>query len=234
MTFEDWMLHQGLSESSTRKYVGAIQGPLSAWAIENELLAGPLITMTSIAAFKQVDSKIRALPEFLMRNATGHHMYSNALAQFSQYLADGYTNDVESDIDTIFEDQNLNETERRNLVKSRIGQGIFRQRLLAHWKQCAVTGFGDTGLLVASHIKPWRVSNNFERLDGFNGLLLTPNLDKAFDAGLITFDSGGRVIVSPRLKEFSRLGITTEMKVDLSPDHEPFMTFHRSSAFHSV
>ena len=54
MTFEDWMLHQGLSESSARKYVGAIQGPLSAWAIENELLAGPLICMTSSAALSKL------------------------------------------------------------------------------------------------------------------------------------------------------------------------------------
>ncbi len=234
MTFEDWMLHQELSESSARKYAGAIQGPLSAWAIENELHSGPLISMTSSAAFKQVDLGIRALPVFLDRNATGHHMYSSALAQFSQYLADGYKNDVEADIDTIFEDQNLSETERRNLVKSRIGQGIFRQRLLAHWKQCAVTGFEDTGLLVASHIKPWRSSNNSERLNGFNGLLLTPNLDKAFDAGLITFDLDGYIKVSPRLKDFSKLGITTEMKVKLSPDHEPFMAFHRANVFHSA
>ena len=171
---------------------------------------------------------------FLERNATVHHMYSSALAQFSQYLGDGYRNDVESDIDTIFEDQNLTETERRNLVKSRIGQGIFRQRLLAHWKQCAVTGFGDTGLLMASHIKPWHSSNNSERLNGFNGLLLTPNLDKAFDTGLITFDLGGHIKVSPRLKDFNKLGITTEMKVELSPEHEPFMTFHRANVFHSA
>jgi hypothetical protein len=234
MTFEDWMLHQGLSESSTRKYAGAIRGPLSAWAIENELTTGALINMTSPAAFKQVDFELRALPVFVEWNATGHHMYSSALAHFSKYLVDGYKNDVESDIDTIFEDQSLNETERLNLVKSRIGQGIFRQRLLAHWKQCAVTGFRDTGLLVASHIKPWRSSNNSERLNGFNGLLLTPNLDKAFDSGLITFDLGGHIKVSPRFKEFNKLGITTDMNVKLLADHEPFMTFHRANVFHSA
>jgi putative restriction endonuclease len=232
MNFEDWMLHRGLSKSSAQSYDGAIQGPLSRWAIENELLAGPLISLTSLAIFKQVDSKIRLLPVFQERNATGHHMYSSALAQFSQYIEDGYRNDVESDIDTIFADQNLDETERRNLIKSRIGQGIFRQRLLAHWKQCAVTGFGDTGLLVASHIKPWHLSNNSERLNGFNGLLLTPNLDKAFDAGLITFGSDGHIKLSPRLKNFNKLGITTDMKVELSPDHEAFMIFHRANVFH--
>lgn len=161
-------------------------------------------------------------------------MYSSALNQFLHYLTDDCRNDVEADIDSIFEDQNLNETERRNLVKSRIGQGIFRQRLLAYWKQCAVTGFDDTGLLVASHIKPWRSSNNSERLNGFNGLLPTPNLDKAFDAGLITFDSDGNIKISPRLKEFSKFGITTDMKVKLTLDHEPFLTFHRANVFHSA
>lgn len=234
MTFKDWMLHKGLSELSTRNYVGAIQGPLSAWAIENELWAGPLIGMTSAAAFKRVDSGIRSLPLFLERNATGHYMYSSALNQFLQYLTDDFRNDVEADIDTIFEDQNFNETERQNLVKSRIGQGIFRQRLLAYWKQCAVTGFDDIGLLVASHIKPWRSSNNSERLNGFNGLLLTPNLDKAFDAGLITFDSDGDIKVSPRLKDFSKFGITTDMKVQLTLDHELFLIFHRANVFHSA
>ena len=104
MTFEDWMRHQGLSESSTRKYVGAIQGPLSAWAIENELWAGPPIDMTSAAAFKRVDSEIRSLPLFLERNVTGHHMYSSALNQFLHYLTDDCRNDVEADIDSIFED----------------------------------------------------------------------------------------------------------------------------------
>lgn len=234
MTFEDWMLHRGLSKSSAQKYVGAIQGPLSTWAIENKLLAGPLIALTSSSIFKQVDSAIRLLGVFQERNVTGHHMYSSALAQFSQYLADGYKNDIESDIDTIFEDQNLTETEKRNLVKSRIGQGIFRQRLLAHWKQCAVTGFCDTGLLVASHIKPWRSSDNSERLNGFNGLLLTPNLDKAFDAGLITFDSSGHITLSPRLKDFGKLGITSDMTVELTPKHHSFMSYHRANVFHAV
>lgn len=234
MTFEEWILHQGLSKSSAKKYVGAIEGSISAWAIENELLAGPLISLTSLAIFKIIDSKIRLLPVFQERNETGHHMYSSALAQFSQYLTDGYRSDIESDIDTIFEDQNLNETERRNLVKSRIGQGIFRQRLLAHWKRCSVTGFGDTGLLVASHIKPWRLSDNSERLNGFNGLLLTPNLDRAFDAGLITFDSSGHIKLSPRLKDFCTFGITAEMKIELTPKHESFMSFHRVNVFHSA
>lgn len=233
MKFDEWMRNQGLSESSVQKYQGAIQGRLSTWATENNFLDGPLDALTSLSAFNVVDLKLRELPVFNEWNTTGHHMYSSALARFQEYLTDGHKNDVEADVDSIFDDSSLTETERKNLVKSRIGQGIFRQRLLSHWKQCAVTGFGDTAMLIASHIKPWRVSSNVERLDGFNGLLLTPNLDKAFDSGLITFESGGHIVISPLFKDFEKLGINMSMKVDLSPQHEPFMAFHRTGVFHA-
>ena len=158
-------------------------------------------------------------------------MYSSALAKFSEYLSEGFQNDVEADVDSILDDQDLSKTERSNLIKSRIGRGLFRQRLLSHWKQCAVTGFNDTSLLIASHIKPWRLSSNTERLDGFNGLLLNPNLDKTFDSGLITFEMNGSIKISPFLPSFSRLGIMTNMKVNLSDKHEPFMDFHRANVF---
>jgi hypothetical protein len=233
MKFDEWMRSQGLSESSIQKYQGAIQGRLSTWATESNFLAGPLDALTSASAFKAVDSKLRQLPVFNEWNTTGHHMYSSALARFQEYLIDGHKNDIEADVDSIFDDSSLSETERKNLVKSRIGQGIFRQRLLSHWKQCAVTGFGDTALLIASHIKPWRDSNNADRLDGFNGLLLTPNLDKAFDSGLITFETDGHIVISPLFKDFEKLGINLAMKVVLSPQHEPFMAFHRTNVFHA-
>lgn len=231
MKFEDWMLHRGLTRSSVQKYVGAIQGPLTEWANKSNFLAGPLIAVMGPATFKQVDLKIRSLPIFQERNLRGHHMYSSALAKFSEYLSEGFKNDVEADIDSILDDQDLSKTERSNLVKSRIGQGLFRQRLLSHWKQCAVTGFKDTSLLVASHIKPWRSSTNTERLDGFNGLLLSPNLDKTFDSGLITFEMNGLIKVSPFLLDFDMLGIMINMKVNLSDKHEPFMNFHRTNVF---
>ena len=231
MNFSDWMLHRGLSQSSADKYVGAIQGPISSWAIENQLTAGPLTSFTSQAAFIVVALKIRSLPVFLERNERGHHMYSSALAKFGEYLSEGYGSDVESDIDVILDDEKLSKTERRDLVKCRIGQGTFRQKLISYWNGCAVTDFKDINLLVASHIKPWRSSSNAERLDPFNGLLLTPNLDKAFDAGLITFEADGAISLSPLLTEPEKLGITAHMRVALSVKHGPFMKFHRESVF---
>ena len=54
-------------------------------------------------------------------------------------------------------------------------------------------------LLRASHIKPWRAASGAERLDKFNGLLLTPNLDLAFDQGLISFDDHGQILLGEDL-----------------------------------
>lgn len=231
MIFEEWMLHRGLSSSSAEKYVGAIQGPLSQWAVENNIMAGPLSSLTSIAAFNDVASKIRLLPIFQERNERGHNMYSSALVKFAEYLAEGYAGDVETDIDFILDDTTVSPTERHDLVKCRIGQGTFRQRLIAYWKACAVTGYKDTGLLVASHIKPWRACTNEERLNPFNGLLLTPNLDRVFDSGLITFGQDGLISLSPLLSNPRQLGVEIGMRVTLASQHEPFMDFHRTSVF---
>lgn len=230
MTFEEWALHRGLSSSSAKKYVGAIQGPLSQWAVENNIMFGPLTSLTSFTAFNDVASKIRLLPIFQERNGRGHNMYSSALIKFGEYLAEGCTGDVEADIDSIL-DAAVSTTERHDLIKCRIGQGTFRQKLIGYWKACAVTGYKDTGLLVASHIKPWRACTNAERLNPFNGLLLTPNLDRAFDAGLITFGQDGLILLSPLLSNPGQLGIETGMRVSLESQHEPFMDIHRTSVF---
>ncbi len=73
-------------------------------------------------------------------------------------------------------------------MKSRVGQGDFRKSLIEKYDgKCVVTGIDLTKLLIASHIKPWRISDNKERLSSENGLLLSANLDKLFDSGLITF-----------------------------------------------
>ena len=231
MTFEDWMIYRGLSASSVGKYVGAIQGPLSNWAIEHSLLDGPLTSISNPSKFSETASKIRSLPIFQEHNERGHRLYSSALAKFLEYLSEAYGSDVEADIDSILDNDDLSKTEKRNLVKSRIGQGFFRQKVLSYWKACAVTSFKDTSLLVASHIKPWRVSSNSERLNPFNGLLLTPNLDRTFDTGLITFQTNGRINLSPFLTEAEKLGITCDMRIPLSPQHELFMQFHRAVVY---
>ncbi|MDR7283436.1 hypothetical protein J2X84_002260 [Pseudomonas corrugata] len=234
MTFEDWMRHRGLSLSSVKKYDGAVRGVMSEWAMDNGLIQGPLTSLNSQSEFEIIASKIRALPIYKERNERGHHMYSSALLKFSEYLSEGYCGDIETDIDDILNATDIGETEKINLVKLRIGQGIFRQKMVDYWACCAITGFKDVNLLVASHIKPWRDSNNFERLDPFNGFLLTPNLDKAFDKGYVTVSPTGNVEISPLLSEPEILGISPDMRISLAPEHEPYLAFHRSKVFRAT
>ncbi|BAL24895.1 HNH endonuclease [Azoarcus sp. KH32C] len=234
MTFEEWLTHQGLSLSSVSKYEAAIRGAISEWAMDNDIVAGPLTSIVSPSAFGAIAARVRALPIYQERNERGHNMYNSALAKFAEYLSESKGGDLESDVDDILQSKEVGDTEKANLIKSRIGQGTFRQKVVAYWARCAVTGFKDPAFLVASHIKPWRASKNSERLDPFNGLLLLPNIDKAFDGGYITFASDGKIIISPQLPEPSVLGISEEMHVTLDRRHQVFMDFHRSSVFRAT
>jgi putative restriction endonuclease len=100
--------------------------------------------------------------------------------------------------------------------------------------RCAVTGADLIPILRSSHIKPWRDSNNSERLDVFNGLLLTPNYEAAFDQGLISFDDSGEIIFSKLLKPFNAgiLGLIAVARLShLDLRHRRYLQHHRSSVF---
>jgi putative restriction endonuclease len=84
----------------------------------------------------------------------------------------------------------------------RVNQEYFRNNLLHNYKgKCCLTGLSEPKLLVASHIKPWAVSDpKTERLAASNGLLLNALHDRAFDQGLMTIDKNYRVVLSSKLK----------------------------------
>ncbi len=129
---------------------------------------------------------------------------------------------------------NLSKTERETIVQSRIGQGKFRDDLINYWKGCAVTDCKVLALLRAFHIKPWRDCNNRERLDRFNGLLLTPNLDSAFDNGIISFDDEGTILINRRLSNEARikLGINEKMSMrKVEKQHIKYLDYHRKKVF---
>lgn len=234
MTFEEWMRHRKLSESSILKYEGAISGAMTEWAIAGGLIEGPLTSIRSHSRFEAIASKIRKLPIYIERNKRGHSMYNSALVKYSEFLAEGFDSDIEDDIDNIITNKHITNTEKSSLLKARIGQGIFRQKLIAYWKGCAVTRYKDSSLLVASHIKPWRAATDYERLDPFNGLLLLPTLDRAFDAGLITFEETGAIKISPLLLDAKTLGINAAMKIIPDSKHLPYLSFHREKVFRAT
>lgn len=124
-------------------------------------------------------------------------------------------------------------TEKQILQKARIGQSIFRQLLIDYWKQCALTGCIITSILKASHIKPWSECTSAERLDKFNGLLLSPNADSLFDAGLISFTNQGELIISSEINHHQIrdvLGGFTKLS-KISKHHAPYLEYHRTIIF---
>jgi predicted restriction endonuclease len=158
-------------------------------------------------------------------------MYNAALNSYSDYLASKTQNDLEHDLEIIVDDPQLTNTEKSSLINTRLGQGQFRKKLIEHWGGCAVTGYCDARFLVASHIKPWSKSENRERLDPFNGLLLLPNLDKVFDLGYITFEESGSIWISAELEEFSVLGISKNLSARLAEEHQDYLAYHRETVF---
>lgn len=134
------------------------------------------------------------------------------------------------------ESQSLGETTRDAFVKHRIGQSKFREYLATYWQGCSVTGCKQIEVLIASHVKPWRDSDDKERLDKFNGLLLTPNLDKCFDNYLISFETDGSIIISDKLTDETRalFGITQNLSLQrVAPQHVKYLTHHRDRFYSS-
>jgi len=92
----------------------------------------------------------------------------------------------------------------------------------------------STGRSVASHTKPWRDSTNDERLDGENGLLLTPTIDHLFDKGFISFEDNGLLIASPVADRASlvKMGIDPKGKTNVgvfSEGQRRFLEYHREN-----
>jgi hypothetical protein len=133
-------------------------------------------------------------------------------------------------------DPTIGETTKEALVLARRGQGLFRSRLSKIERRCRITGVTNPDYLRASHTKPWRDASNDERLDGENGLLLTPDVDLLFDRGLISFEDRGDVLVSPvaDLAAMERMGITAEMLRNVgsfSVGQREYLSVHRESVF---
>ena len=139
----------------------------------------------------------------------------------------------------VFLDKTANlprKTEVERLVVQRIGQEIFRDRLLDYWEgRCAITGLAVPELLRASHIKPWAdCESDADRLDVFNGILLAPHLDAAFDRGFITLADDGTVRVSPDLAGEDRkvLGLHQPLHSPaIVNGHRQYLLWHRERVF---
>lgn len=138
--------------------------------------------------------------------------------------------DIIEDIHRIEADLSIPETQRLQIAKARIGQGLFRKRVLLLDPRCRVTGVEDQRVLVASHIKAWRDSTNAERINGFNGIALSPHADLLFDTHLITFEDSGKMLVHESLPRdvLDRWAIDPSKRVEkFRKEQVPFLLHHR-------
>ena len=126
-----------------------------------------------------------------------------------------------------------NTTEAERLVIQRVGQEIFRDRLMTYWcGRCPLTGITDPALLRASHIVPWRsCSDDAERLAIHNGLLLSALWDAAFDRGLVTFEDDGQPVFSNAISELARTELRWNHPIPVTDKHQKRLAFHRVNVF---
>jgi len=135
-----------------------------------------------------------------------------------------------------YEIQHLNipNTQKQQLIYSRIGQGLFRFNVEKIESKCRVTKVSDKRLLIASHVKPWKDSTNEERLDGHNGLLLAPHVDKLFDKGWISFSDEGKLLVSSKKIEpiLRSWYIDSSISVGTFTNRQrQYLSYHRTNVF---
>lgn len=192
------------------------------------------IRLSKIASIDSPDLSIETFHALnLVKNTIqGAYKSANYPALFS-YIRDCFSEYkrqlLNDQIDEICNDELLDATEKDALVKMRVGQGYFKDKLLMKYQsKCVLCGLACKELLVASHIRPWAESAGNERLDVNNGLLLCVTHDALFDKHLISFDQEGHIAISQRLSKADQklLQIDPKVIIPISDAMKPYMTIH--------
>ena len=128
------------------------------------------------------------------------------------------------------------QAERHEISRAREGQGKYREQLLEQCRYCPFTMIADERLLIASHIKPWAASDDVEKVDPYNGYILSPLYDKLFDRGFITFTENRHVILSEFISPYTwkQIGLknNTFLKALVMDDKRAeYLKFHHVSVF---
>ena len=222
MDFEDWLVSEGLSASTVKKYVGAITGPLSQWSIEHNITSKPLSEVTDAGEFGALCELIESTDVFAARNTRGNHMYSAALNNYSRYLALHETfisttgpaaslfsakvsqiEKAEAEAEG-FDPRDIDDARERILraVVTRRGRSKFRSTLISAYEgRCAITHCSVLEILDAAHVTPYLGS----RTNAIsNGMLLRTDVHTLWDLGLIAINPDKMTVsVSPYLHDES-------------------------------
>jgi putative restriction endonuclease len=144
------------------------------------------------------------------------------------------TSEDDKEESSIEERTDIGDTKRKQLIYARRGQGQFKSNVRLHEQSCRVTGITNLNHLIASHIKPWRVSSDLEKLSGSNGFLLAPHVDHLFDKGYISFDSNGGLLISASLDAnlLTSWGLKANLNVgSFTNKQQGFLDYHRAKIF---
>ena len=203
---------------------------------ENDDLKINLFKIDNADAFNIASAKIKADKNFdYLNTQSTQKSFSAALGRYFEFLSSEiYLSQffVAQLIDENLIDKTV-KTEIERTVLSRIGQSDFRRKLIQRDRACLLCQIPYKELLRASHIKPWSVSNNQERLDLANGFLLCVNHDALFDKGFISFDENGNIEISQEidLDFYSELTLNSSMNVEIKSDQEKYLFYHRHEIF---
>lgn len=224
MDFSKWLKNtSNLSDSSVYKYTHAVK-TISDDMLSEGVIDKPLADME----LYEVDLAIAVIfhtPSFIDKDTRGNHMYSTALKWYRFFLesSDGQETVAKQEEARILSNPHLEVTERQAIVKSRIGQGQFRENLFSKYGKCVITGVNIPQVLVASHIKPWAACDNRERLDVNNGLILSATYDRLFDSGLISFNEHGNLLISKFVSYANRALLSLDAKREYQIGYSSFM-----------
>lgn len=223
--------HQKLQELSDREEFSisrAVPQDRSRFYIKSEddtfdffrSIVLPIISYVSVLKLKDAQGNIR----FLFRPALSYN--------FNPYYHPAKVEEIEKAIE---QDPRLTEEKKEQLREARTGQGAYRQKLMEESSECIITRVNDERILIASHIKPWSVSDEGEKIDHNNGLALTPTYDRLFDQGFISFEDDGTILLSPYISPLNlkKLNLAKGRQYNIPPSEERrgYLNYHRKNIF---
>jgi len=223
----DWLGYES-SQTPLRVWLSATDNNLFVFALSHRLILNGLDgeDVSLAVSLPEGACGAHSVKEF----NTLHHTLRRAFQLSKEIFAHPSQVFVEESVRTPIA------TEAEYLSIQRIGQDMFRKKLIDYWAgRCCISGLAVVELLRASHIKPWAdCETDAERLDVFNGFLLAPHLDAVFDRGFITADTQGHIMLAEELDTAARsaLGFTNPMQiVGLTHQHRTYLSWHRTYVF---
>lgn len=225
--FYQFMIFQGHQKSRTKtNYLSWLRFLSNDYSIDNTLTPEKI----NFIITQELEKRKNRLKYKREKDVSD---FRSALRKYLLFISADFENEKENliakKVTDVVNNKNLTTTEKKSIVLSRLGQGLFRKGLINYWNSCSLNDYRRFDLLVASHIKPWKDANNEERLDFYNGLLLPPNYDKLFDKGYISFDRKGKILISKFLKDedIRVFNITKKEKLNrIETIHIKYLEYH--------